>query len=280
MRRKVKTFLHVLLMSILPQTFFYAKIIKSRLINSIYYFLTLLFFISLTSVFIIFTQLNKNNLSSIQICINNSMREIPDNFILNIKDGFLSTNHEMPLFVWFHCNDEVHLLAVTDERASKKDITSYGAHALFTGSEFVLRYKDHIFSAPYQNYIPNIHMEKKDILLAVTNIIHLLQTYIPFFIISLILFAPLLIWSINIFNLCFSTLCVYIFYALFKKHYSLKKIFQIGLHSCSLPLVISPLFLLFPIHIFNTLVLYLVLFFIFHLVGVYEAHYLLPHKRS
>lgn len=282
MRRKVKAFLNALSGSIVPQTPFYAKIIKNGFFNSLFYFLKLLFLVTIFSLLIIYIQISRSNIPALRTCLNNSTKTIPQNFILNIKNGLLSTNQGFPLFVWFNCKEEFHLLAVVDERANKEDINNYGAQLLFSSSQITFKYRQYELSKPYSAYTPNLYMNKVQILDYVNSVLDTLQAYTPFFVFFLILLVPASIWIINMVNLLLSSLFVYLFYILFKKHYSLRKIIQVGYHSSSLPLVISLLFLIFPIQLLNTLLLYFALYFIFQLVAVYEAHYELPssHKRT
>ena len=97
MRRKVKTFLHVFVSSVVPQTSYYAKILKSKFAFSLLYSFILLSLVTGVVFALVFYQVSRNNIGNIKQCLNSSMNEVPSNFVLNVRDGFLSTNHELPL---------------------------------------------------------------------------------------------------------------------------------------------------------------------------------------
>lgn len=280
MRRKVKTFLHVFVSSVVPQTSYYAKILKSKFTFSLLYSFILLSLVTGIVFALVFYQAGRNNIGNIKQCLNSSMNEIPSNFVLNVRDGLLSTNHELPLFVWFNCDERVQLLAVVDERGVSKNINSFGAQLLVTGSEIVLKYKTNTYAVPINKYISNLHLDKQSIITYVNQGFEVLAFYIPFFTLALILSTPLLVYVATIITILLSSLCVRLFYHLFRKHYSFKKTIQIGLHSCTLPLLTLILFVLFPIHIINTYILFFALVFIFQLVAVYEGHYIKERRRQ
>lgn len=229
---------------------------------------------------LVFYQVSRNDLGNIKQCLNNSLNEIPSNFILNVRDGLLSTNHELPLFVWFNCDERVQLLAVVDERGVSKNIKSFGAQLLITGSEIVLKYKTNTYVVPINKYISNLHLDRENIVKYVNKGFEILAFYVPFFTLALILSTPFIVYVVTVITILCSSLFVRLFYHLFRKHYSFKKTIQIGLHSCTLPLLTLILFVLFPIHILNTYILFFALVFIFQLVAVYEGHYIKERSRQ
>ena len=281
MRRKVKTFLHVFISSVVPQTSYYAKILKSKFAFSLLYSFILLSLVTGVVFALVFYQVGQNNMGSIKQCLNGSLNEIPSSFVLNVRDGILSTNHELPLFVWFNCDERVQLLAVVDERGVSKNIKSFGAQLLVTGSEIVLKYKTNTYVVPINKYISNLHLDKQSIITYADQGFEILAFYIPFFTLALILLTPFMVYMATVITILLSSLFVRLFYLVFRKHYSFKKTVQIGLHSCTLPLLTLILFVLFPIHILNTYILFFALVFIFQLVAVYEGHYAVtPHHLS
>lgn len=277
MRRKVKTFLHVLTGSIVPQSSYYAKVLKSRLFFSLLYFMVLLSLTATATVIITFFKINANNPVRIESCLRSSLGKIPSGYTIHISNGVLSTSREMPLFVWFNCDDKIRLLAVVDERAGKKDIQSYGAQILFTGSEVVARYKSYSASFPYGKYVKNLYLDRAGIIDYADKAIRIIRYYVPVFSSTLLLLIPLFIYTLNTLYIILSSLFVHLFFVVFKKRYKFRKVLQVGMHSASLPLITSLLFIIFPINVTNTLLLYFSLFFIFQLVAVYEAHYVQPH---
>lgn len=281
MTRKVKTFFHVLTGSIVPQTPYYAKILKTRMLFSLSYILATLALASILAMAVIFIRISNESPLNAQSCIRSSFERIPDNYVLHIKGGRMSSNHAMPLFVWLNCNDKTHLLAVVDERATGKDVYAYGASLLLTGSELVVRYKNYTTSFPLTKYVQDLYLEKNDLIAYAQKAIDIVKLYVPFFTVSLLFATPFILYALNCLYIVLSSILVKIFYYLTGKRYTLRKIFQVGLHSCSLPLMSSILFIIFPVNLTNTLLLYFSLVFIFQLVAVYEAHYVIvPEHHS
>ncbi|MFA5136257.1 MAG: DUF1189 family protein [Patescibacteria group bacterium] len=285
MQRKVKTFLHVLAGSIVPQSSYYAKVLKTGFFFSIAYCFTLLGLTSIIIITITIYTVNQSSSSKVEACLSASLKAIPTNFSLHLKNGYMSTNHDMPLFIWFSCEDKIRLLAVLDERASEKSIYTYGAHMLLTGAEAVFRYRNYTYSLPFQKHMPyNVYLNKDDIVSYSHNILSIIKTYLPVFLFTLTLITPLIIIMIYTVTSIISAFFVFLFYRLFYKRYSIKKIVQIGFHSGTLPLLVSIIFVVFPINIINMLLTFFTLFFVFQLVAVYEAHYTnsppIHHKRK
>jgi len=280
MGRKVKAFFHVFTSSIVPQTFFYARILKSKFSFSLLYSFVLLSVVTSIIFAVVFYQVGRKNVGSLKQCLSNSINEIPQNFILDVRDGLLSTNHELPLFVWFNCDERVQLLAVVDERGVSKNITSFGAQLLLTGSEIVFKYKTNTYVIPINKYIVNLHLDKQSIKMFVNKAFEVVAYYAPFFAIALILITPFAIYMVTITTILLSSFMVRVFYYLFRKHYSFKKTVQIGLHSCTFPLLTLVLFVMFPTHVLNTYILFFALVFIFQLVAVYEGHYIHASHRT
>jgi len=246
---------------------------------SAFYYLAILLFTSLAILTVVGFRMNGNNPARMQACIRRSLERIPDNYILHIREGILSTNQEMPLFVWFSCEDRIQLLAVVDERAVQNDVFSYGAQLLLTGTDAVARYRTYTKSFSFGSYLTNLDLDKKTIVEYADRALEVLGYYVPIVAFSLLLVTPLSVYLLNILYVLASSLSVYIFYSLFGKKYTFRKILQVGLHSSSLPLLSSVLFVIFPVNIWNTLFLYFSLIFIFQLVAVYEAHYVEPHEH-
>lgn len=270
---KVKTFFHVLTGSIVPQTPYYAKVLKSRILFSFVYFAVLLSITATAIVVVTYFHLNRNNPDRIETCLNTSLSRIPSPYVIHINEGHLATNQGMPLFVWFNCDDKIQLLAVVDERASGRDIKSYGAQLLLTGTELVARYRSYTFTVPYRKYVDNLTLDRSDIIDYSGKLLAVFKYYVPIFFLVLLFLTPLFVYLLNTLYILLTSICVRLFYGLLRKRYTFKKIVQVGFHSSSLPLLSSVLFVIFPVNIWNTLLLYFSLLFVFQLVAVYEAHY-------
>lgn len=279
MTRKVKAFLHKLFNSIVPQNTYYAHIIKQRLHPSVVYFLIVLVVSSLLATGVVILQINRNNPGRIGQCLTNSLKSVPDDLSLHVLDGNLSTNQSRPTFLWFNCNNKLALLGVIDERATNGDIFSYNAQMLATATDMVFRYKNYTYTLPYRKYVTELRATKGMLIGYKNTAVNLLAAYYPLLTLLLLIIAPITFFVINSIQLLLSSLAVQLFFRLLKRHYAYRTVLHVGLHSSTLPILTSLLFIIFPVHLTNTLILFFFLIFIFQLVGVYEAHYVEPSSH-
>ncbi len=274
MWRKVKTFLHIFTGSIVPHSFYYSKILKTRFQFSLQYFLFLLMSISIISVIILGIKATRYIRTDYRNCLSHTYGLIPPNYSMEIQNGILSTNSEMPLLLWFNCNNSIRLLGVIDERATEKSASLYGAHILVTGTNILFKYKTVTHSVSINQYVNSAHFSKEDIVGLIQKSIAFLNRSIPYFVLFLLVMAPFFLFFFNTILGIVASFMVFGFFKLFGKKYHFTKILQIGFHSYTFPLIASLLFILFPVHVFNILLLSFSLFFVFQLTAVYEAHYI------
>jgi len=271
--KKVKTFLHDLKASIVPQSPYYSKVLKSRFNSSFLYFFSLFILIAGVVICAAVIKTYQNNIDKVGSCMTKALETIPSNFTITIDRGNMSTNMGMPVFVWNACQNKTKLFLVIDERISNQDVSKPKAEVLISRSDLYIRYRSHLLSLPLQKLFPQLHLNKQELIKRVQTGITIYKFLLLSLVASFFLFIPLSIMLINIVCMFISSMSVYVFFVLFHKRYSFRKIVQIGLHSCSLPLFITAIFVFTPLHLYNILMLFFALFFIFQLVAVYEAHY-------
>ena len=276
MTRKVKPFLHQLFNSIVPQNTYYAHIIKQGIRFSLSYFAVFLLLSSLLATGILYHQFSQNNPVRLEQCLQSSLKSVPADLSVHIQNGKLSTNQTMPVFIWFNCKDRLQLLAVVDERATKNDIFSYNAQALATSSDLVVRYRQYTYTLPYSKYTGELRATKLTLRDYMDAAVNLAKMYYPFVSVFFIILTPLVIFSASIITVLLSSLFVLVFFKILKRHYAYRTVVHVGMHSSSLPILTSLLFIVFPLPLGSAYALFFFLIFIFQLVGVYEAHYVAP----
>ena len=200
----------------------------------------------------------------------NSLDKLPKNLIININNGFLSTNNPMPVLVW---SGNKMLIAVIDETATDDKINQYQSKILLTSTSLVIR--DGInknISLPYTN--SNIKITKDTIIKIkslLLNIIPLMIVLISFYFIIL---HPIFITIfLTIFLSFLSFIAMMIYKSKFKK-ITFQKTFQISIHAITLPIIIYAVLMSFNNMILNILssYIFLLLSFAFILISIYDAY--------
>lgn len=273
--KKVKAFFSVFLNSILPHEPYYSKILHLRFSQSLKYFFSILTIIYMILVIKGASYLRLDLLNTYRECVSRTIAKFPDNYNIYLSRGILSTNADRPFFVWLSC-DKNHptLFAVIDERGKIENFHSYQTKILVTGNDVaygsgVFLWKRHLntLSDPSTKYTKHNLSQLNSILFNV------LDRYLPYAIIALVILAPLILAISGFMLVGLVSIFTALFYRLFNRKYHIKKIFQLGLHAATLPLLLFScsfsLYLLYPI----TAILSFILFVIFHIAAVYEAHY-------
>lgn len=278
--KKVKTFLQQFSHSLLPQSSHYQSFLQNRFSTSFVFFLKLQIFFSCIIISLLLLYINPFTLNDYKKSIVKSLNTIPSNFNVSVYNGELNTNLFRPFLFWVKLPTEQFLFLVIDEKANPEKINEYGSTFLLSKKSITAVYQKQIHVLPYPQSTEHIVLNKSDILKLSSQIMEKIKLSLIVFSPLLLLIIPLILFLITITYVFLSSVLVYIFYHLFHKHYKFTKILQIGLYSSSLPLLIlTILFSLYfirctPIH------LPLIIFLLFQLTGVYEAHYPMVHHKK
>ena len=121
--------------SLIPNSKFYKTILKKKFYFSFLYFFAFLFVLNLLMFSIIALKINLElNLKNFKQLIN-SLDRLPKNLIININNGYLSTNQTRPIMLW---KENKKLIAVIDESATNEKINQYKSNVLLTSTNIVI----------------------------------------------------------------------------------------------------------------------------------------------
>ena len=255
------------------------SIIKKPVSYSVKYFFIFVFFLNLIFLSFFIIKINFLNEYKLFQSLVKSVEELPNNLIITIRNNFLSTNQNMPVFLWSDFNKNKRLLMVLDETAQEENIKDYNSFVLFTSKNVVfssdLKFKK--FSIiPYK--IDYLKITKKNIIDFVTSFRRVLPLIITLFLLIIIIFVPIGIFIGYIIYIALTSLFVHLIFKLFSSKHKYTKTFQLSLHSSTLPIIINYLIL-------NTIVItthaylnkiFFILLFIFAWISVYSVY---PFKK-
>ncbi|MBI2641655.1 DUF1189 family protein [Candidatus Roizmanbacteria bacterium] len=277
---KLKTFWHVFTNSLIPNTSYYHKILKSPFSFSLKYFLTLIVILNLLFGAFLALKLNPWKIHETFQSLVSSLDEFPNNLTISVKDGVLMTNYNKPYFLWFDYKDSKRLLLVIDETATAEKIYEYRSDMLLTRGELVIRNPKDTSEIQILNlsYV-NQQTINKDIILKVQEYIREITRFIllsyPLLLILTMIFLVLASFFSTALYLVIASAVVYIFYLFFlrkKTQPTFKNAFQISLHSITTPLLLNYVLGMFYLGIPLLPFFFLFLIVVFTFAGIYDAH--------
>lgn len=273
--KKVKAFFSIFVNSILPHEPYYSKILHFRFSKSLIYFLSILSLVYLAFLFKTVMHLRNTSLDAYKSCVARSFETIPANYYLYLSRGILSTSSDKPLFIWQSCfTKHPSLLAVIDERGHIDNFTLYQTNILLTGNDLGYGRKAIFLKRPLGMFPnPEVKYNKYDLLRWNSALFDTAKHFLPYALVFLLLITPLILVVGGVATVCLSSIFTVMFYGAFKKKYHFKKVVQLGFHAATLPVMLFSFTLLIYTFIPLTALLTTLLFLIFHLIAVYEAHY-------
>lgn len=295
MWRKVKTFFHVFQGSLFPQPAYYHKITKASFGFSLKYFVSLIFILNLIFVSYLIIKYNPGRSNKFLTNITKEIDLIPKEFVVNINQGNLFTNHNRPYFFWSTYNGQKKLLLVIDETANPDKINIYNTYILVTGREIVVKNDSRSSNTIKIVSLKNIgkrSLDKKDfekIAIVLTTISKFLYFFYVIAIPCLIILLPFLSIVVTLIYLIIISLIVYLFFkTYYHKRIHFKKTLQLSFHAVTLPLILDyflnifqptiPSNIRFKLFIPPSLA-FLIILAIFVFAAVYEA-YMAEHRPS
>lgn len=285
--KKVKTFLHIFFNSLIPNTSYYRKILPTHFRFSFKYFFSL---IMLLNLILIFNLINKYSPPKIFYWlneINKTIDKFPEDLNIFINNGFLTTTHNRPYFIWMKNNkNQLRLMLVIDESASLEKINQYQSPILLTKTDLLIKQNNKIERIPLTSF-DKTTINKESLLPLKQQILTFKNFFYYFYFAAVILAITLIPISsliVNIFYLSFGSLIAFILLKLkSQKKYHFKKIFQISLHASTLPLLINYLAFNFPlsklinvqfaIPFISPTIVFIFLLAVFIFIGAHKAYY-------
>lgn len=277
MPKKIKTFFHILINSFFPLEDYYKKILKTRLLFSLKYFFTLIFLFNfaLWLSFIFKNLIFYNALGEFQTSLIKAFDNYPQNLIIKIRNNRLTSNFDRPYIFWLNYKNVPHPVFVIDERATKEKVYQYDSTAILINSDgvikrtnFGLRFYPFRMKNDFIITKERVNQLKKIIL----RFFKLFQVLIPLLLGLLFIILFIFFSLVKIFSLAIISLLGFLVTKLFGIRTHFKKVFQISLHSVTLPLVyeLSIFLWVFRKEVFFW---YLLLALVFFAIAVYEVYF-------
>lgn len=256
--------------SLIPNSKFYKTILKKKFYFSFLYFFAFLFVLNLLMFSIIALKINLSlNLKNFKQLIN-TLDKLPKNLIININNGYLSTNQTMPILFW---KENKKLIMVIDETATNEKINQYNSKLLLTSANIVYsdRSKSYI-AIPYTK--TDIKITKEEIIKIKSIILKVMPLIIALTSFYFIILNPFFITIFLSIYLGLISLIAFLIYKSNIKKITFKKVFQISLHAVTLPVIIYVVLMSFNNMILNILssYIFLLLSFAFILISVYDTY--------
>jgi len=240
--KKIKTFFHVFINSLFPLDHYYKKIVKTNLFFSLKYFFTLIFVLSfiLISVFVLRNFLIKNNVNEFKISLINSLNNYPQNLTIAIKNNQLTTNFNRPYIFWLTYKKIPHPLIVIDERATAEKIYQFDSTTILVNSNGLIRragngLRYYPFKTANNLVINKQRVENfKNLILYFSKFaLFLIPVILILTLVALVIFFSL----IKMFYLALISFFAFWVIKIFGIKTRYKKLFQISLHSNTLPII-------------------------------------------
>jgi len=220
----------------------------------------------------LFVKVNPVRIQSLTDGVSKALLSFPSNVSIVIENGHMTSNLDMPYFTWMGFEDNKILLLVIDEKNTVNRLKLYKPLVMLTGTEMAITSGSSIKRYPYPLHT-TFQINQATMLRFEEAFRNYFKKGFALFYPLFIVVTPLFFALANTVYLVFSSVIVFVFFRLFHRRFSLKKIFQIGMHACTLPFLIGYCILAINHAVSGLPFVMFVLLFIFHLTGVYEAYY-------
>jgi len=238
---------------------FYQELLKTPISFSFKYLYFLLYLILLVNTLLFLPnlfQLKKEIPQFIKTVQTTSKNFYPEELVVNIKDGALSTNVKEPYAIPLPKElmtkgetSELKNLVVIDTQANPENFKKYATAVLITKKSFVYPKEDKYEVYPMENIKQNVKIDKniyENFLNKIIGYVNLLPKFIPLAMVTVVLLCPFigagLDFAGRLLILVFYTLIPFLFAKIFKKNLSFGKTFQIAIHCSTLIIVANFLF--------------------------------------
>ncbi len=285
--KKVKTFIHVFINSLIPQTSYYPKILHTNFFFSLQYYILLLLVLNIIFLVSLPFKYSPNKINAGLNALVTSLKQYPDDLKITISGNSLITNYNRPYFMWLNDNGHETLLFAVDESGGVQN-TGIKPLLLLTSKDLQVNFGSNQPSViPLKNL--KIKTIDKRLINSLATSITIFQHMLPLFAAGLFVIMLVLIPAgsliINTLYVLIASFVAYAVFRLFVKHRpSFKKTLQISFHAVTLPLIIDYFLTIVKPTIYTNSnnvpkipsslpFLFLILLSVFVFGGIYEAHW-------
>jgi len=270
----LKSFLRVFGSSLFPTDKYYRTIPEHKLSFSLKYFFTLIVIISLfTSVVSYGVLYPEKNINNIKSGVDEFLNSYPKDLKIEIKNGMLSTNlGGIYKFWWTGISNPV---LVINESADLQKMVDYKALIVISKDKMIgKKFNTNQYEISPINPAINSQFDYSYIQSA-KKTVNEIFTLMPFlWVILLILIyaiVPIILTAVKITYLFLISLVVFVIFKIISRKLEFIKVFQLSLHSSTLPTIVGALFAL-SIENVGLQGLFFVLTMTFLCAAVYEVY--------
>ncbi len=243
--KKVKTFFHVFVNSLLPQANYYKKILKTHFDFSLRYFIGLIIILNVLFVINIYSRYSYPTIGRLTDSAIKGLKNIPEDLQIYLNKGLFFTSYSRPYFFWIDDQKSIKLLFVIDETAYPQKINTYGASAMITSKEVVIGInKKEPITLPLNDYWPvKMIIDHQEITKITDSLVQFRQwltvIYTALFLVLLIAIPLISLLTIGCYLIAACLVIYFVFSMFIRKKIHFKKVVQISFHSFTLPLILD-----------------------------------------
>lgn len=283
--KKVKAILNTFRVSAVPNHLFYPKLLHTRTLFSLKYFIVCVVSLSFLFTISIYTRVMPNTLSFYHHAFIQALGTYPGGAELTLKNGRLQSTYDQPIFLWMERPNGTRMLLFAANQHSLMQKNDSVDSLIFLGADHAsFSYKDMkaVLRYPKTEYI--INKQTIDSFAGVMD--QYLSQAQGFFYLILFILLPF-IYILSSFEAAIATsIFLYFLFHLFTKRVHIRKSIQVGLHASIIPFIIGSLLLYAFPSVHGTLTITAAILFIFQLIALYETYFselskkLVPHHHT
>lgn len=269
--KKVKAILTTSLNSIIPQDLYYPKLLHIRFLYSLQYYITILLVLTALFTFAFSYKYPLSKLVQYKDDITQSFAQFPKSAILRIQRGQLTSNSDLPLFVWVKHKDKPLFVFMANAKDDAPRTIRPIPFLFLKKDGMQISYRQYQRITPYdktRDYI--ISQEQMPIFEEKIN--ELFAPIISYYTLAILTVLPLVFMIFTTASILISSLIAFLLFRAYFSRIHLKKCVQAGLHGTHIPMIISALlFILYPTTM-RIVPVICALYFVFTLVSIFEMY--------
>jgi len=232
---------------------FLTSVIKKKYISLITYLTAVILLLTSIAITINVTKTtSKYNLGQLPDTLINSLRQIPQDYTINIVDGRLYTSYDRPLFIYINHQNLPQSLVVFDEFAgSRSDFDHYESLLLFGQDGIKVSNGTNDLFFKYEKF-RNIYIDAS-VIVSLQTLLRIIKTFMPIllilFIIKLIFINTLIILLGRLFYLAVISGLIYFITHEFNKKINFSDVYKLIIVSSLIPLLIDFTLVIFDMQV-------------------------------
>ncbi|MFZ2026616.1 MAG: DUF1189 family protein [Microgenomates group bacterium] len=278
--KKVKAILTTSLNSVIPQDIYYPKLLHIRFFYSLHYYITILLVLTGLFTFAFSYKYPLSKLLQYKNDITRSFAQFPDTVILRIHKGQLTSNSDLPVFIWVKHKEKPLFVFMANAKDDAPRTISPIPFLFLKKDGMQISYRRYQRISPYDK-MRDYTISKEQMPQFEEKINALFTPLLSYYNLAMVTLLPLVFIIFTTASIILSAAFSFLVFRIFFSRTHFKKCLQAGLHGTHIPMIISALlFILYPTTM-RTVPIVCALYFVFTLVSIFEMYSKeAPHHRS